>query len=35
MDQKQRDRLIRHHARRLGKLGIRVRSLALAEALNA
>ena len=32
MDQTQRDRLIRHHVRRLGKLGIRVRSLAPAEA---
>jgi transposase len=32
MDEKQRNRLIRHHVRRLGKLGIRVRSLALAEA---
>ena len=29
MDQMQRSRLIRHHVRRLGKLGIRVRSLAL------
>ena len=32
MDQTQRDPLIRHHVRRLGKLGIRVRSLAPAEA---
>lgn len=32
MDQNQRNRLIRHHVRRLGKLGIRVRSLAPAEA---
>ena len=32
MDQKQRDRLIRHLARRLGKLGVRVRSLTLAKA---
>jgi transposase len=35
MDEKQKNRLIRHHVRRLGKLGIRVRSLSLAEALNA
>ena len=35
MDQNQRKRLISHHVRRLGKLGIRVRSLALAEALDA
>ena len=31
MDQTQRDRLICHHVRRLGKLGIRVRSLTLPE----
>jgi len=31
MDEKQRNRLIGHHMRRLGKLGIRVRSLAVAE----
>src|SRR5438132_1391166 len=31
MDEKQRNRLICHHMRRLGKLGIRVRSLAVAE----
>ena len=35
MDQKQRNRLIRHDVWRLGKLGIRVRPLAFAEALNA
>lgn len=32
MDERQRNRLICHHVRRLGKLGIRVRSLAPAEA---
>jgi len=31
MDEKQRSRLIYHHVRRLGKLGIRVRALAPAE----
>lgn len=34
MDQNQRARLIRHHVRRLGRLGIRIRSLALADTLN-
>ena len=31
MDETQKNRLICHHVRRLGKLGIRVRSLALPE----
>jgi transposase len=35
MDEKQRNRLICHHVRRLGKLGIRVRSLSLEESQTA
>jgi len=34
MGQNQREHLIRHHVRRLGRLGIRIRSLALVEPLN-
>ena len=34
LDEKQKKRLICHHVRRLGKLGIRVRSLALDSELS-